>query len=768
MRIIPNHLRMSTPKAAAIIAAAATVFISSAISLAGPAPAAPSGAEVQRAIDSARRFLIAQIQKDGNSAGEIDPGNCRYGGKTALLVQALLWARTDPAKCPPLARGLDWLGKAKLTGTYAVALRASAWGLLNDPNSLPLLQKDAQWLIRAASDQGAYTYTSSDGQASQVWDNSNSQMALLGVSAAIQRGLEAPPAYLRLVERHWLDNQQPDGGWGYLTTARMLRAPVGGSRGRSYGSMTAAGLASLYVCFDSLHGEEFIRCDGPGDSPAVVKALDWLGRRFDARDNPAKGVEWYHYWLYCVARVGLASGHKYLGEHDWFAEGAAALLAGQNSDGSFGYGDRVAETAFALMFLIRGQSPVLVNKLQYPGRWNTRPRDAANLAQWMGRQFERNMSWQIVTLDSPIEHWHEAPVLYISGAGPVEIDSRRAEKLRQYVQQGGTLLSEAACNSGDFTIDMGKLYAKIFPDHPLIRLPAAHQVYSSYFQPKTDAALFGVTNGVRLLAVHAKELSLGLQMGPRDTNLPTYQLAANIWAQATDRTIVHPRDAVSWPQADKTEPVATLRVARLRHNGNCDPEPLAWPRFAIRVNNRFHVRLDVSAPMTVADLDANAWPIAHITGTDPFELSQRDQAALRKFFAGGGTLLADAAGGNDLFLRSFEKQVFPLAGGDKAGRLAQDNPLFTAGPYNLAKVQYRTEYAQTLGESEKTRPHLQAVLKSDRPVILLSEQDITTGLLGIPVYRLKGYSPDSAEQLMTNILFQTGGVKARASLANDK
>jgi hypothetical protein len=752
---------MSVPEAAAIIAAAATVFISSAACLAEPAPAAPSGADVQRAIDSARRFLIEQIRKDGNSAGETDANNCRYGGKTALLAQALLWARTDPAKCPPLARCLDWLAGAKLTGTYAVALRACAWGLLGDPNSLPLLRQDAQWLVRAANDQGAYTYTSSNGQAAQVWDNSNSQMALLGVSAAIRRGLEAPPAYLRLVRQHWLDNQQPDGGWGYLTTARMLQAPAGGSRSRSYGSMTAAGLASLYVCFDSLHGEDFVRCAADGESPASVKAIEWLARNFNARENPAKGVEWYHYWLYCVARVGLASGHKYLGQHDWFAEGAAALLEGRNSDGSFGYGDRVAETAFALMFLIRGQSPVLVNKLRYPGQWNPRPRDAANLAQWMTMQFERNMNWQIVTLDSPIEHWHEAPVLYISGAGPVDIDTRCAEKLRQYVRQGGTLLSEAACNSGDFTIDMGRLYARIFPDRPLIRLPAAHQVYSSYFHPKAETPLFAVTNGVRLLAVHApNELSLGLQLGPRDTNLPTYQLAANIWALATDRSIIHPRDAQWWPRADKTEPVATIRLARLRHNGNFDPEPLAWQRFAIRLNNRFHVRLDVSAPMTIAELDANAWPIAHMTGTDPFELTDRDQAALRKFFEGGGTLVADAAGGNELFLRSFEKQVLPLAAGDKTGRLAQDNPIYAAGPYNLTKVLYRTEYAQTLGESEKTRPQLRAVLKNDRPVILLSEQDITTGLLGIPIYRLKGYSPDSAEQLMTNVLFQTAGVKA--------
>ena len=487
---------MASPRAReALIAAACAVLALACVPRQAPGAAEPSSENVQRAIAAAERFLIAQIQDDGRSAGETDPTNCRYGGKTALLVQAALWARADASTGPQLARAIDWLGKARLTGTYPVALRASAWGLLKDPNTLPLLRKDAQWLIRAANSGGAYTYTSSDGQASETWDNSNSQLALLGVSAAIGRDVEIPLAYLRMVERHWLAQQQPDGGWSYLTTARMPHP-------RTYGSMTAAGLASLYICFDNLHAEQFLRCVAPGDSPAAVKALDWLGKRFDARENPAKGVEWYYYWLYCVARVGLASGHKYLGDHDWFAEGAAALVSRQNSDGSFGYGDRVAETAFALMFLIRGRSPVLVNKLQYPGRWNPRPRDAANLTRWMGRQFEGTMTWQIVTLDSPSEHWHEAPVLYISGAGPVDIDKAHIPKFRQYALTGGLLLSEAACNSGDFTIDMGKLYAKLFPKYPLIRLPAGHGVYSAHFQPKADAALYGVTNGVRLLGVH--------------------------------------------------------------------------------------------------------------------------------------------------------------------------------------------------------------------------------------------------------------------------
>ena len=312
---------------------------------------------------------------------------------------------------------------------------------------------------------------------------------------------------------------------------------------------------------------------------------------------------------------------------------------------------------------------------------------------------------------------------------------------------------------------MGKLYAKMFPNYPLIRLPASHKLYSAYFPLGKDAApLFAVTNGVRLLAVHSpKELSLSLQMGPRDAQMPTYQLTANIWACATDRNMVRPRGEQAWPAEDKTPPRATIRVARLAHKANCDPEPLAWQRFARRVKQRFNVRIDVSPLLAITDLDPNAWPVAHMTGTDLLQLTDADKASLRKYLAGGGTLVADAAGGSSLFTKSFAEQVFPLANGDRTGRLAQENPITQAGPYKLDKVQYRSEYAQTLGDSEKTRPNLQAVLKGDRPVIIFSEPDITTGLLGIPVYALKGYTPESAERVMTDILFYVGGVRTAAN-----
>jgi len=716
---------------------------------AGPAE---TSTRVDRSVAAAKAFLLSRIDEKGLAAGEAPPNDVRFGGKTALCAQALLTAGVKPDESPALKRALRWLAGAKLTGTYAVAMRTVAWSLLRDPAAMAPLRQDTKWLVAAMNDKGGYTYSSANGQATEAQDNSNAQLALLGVWAGARRGVEVPLAFWRRAERHWLDSQQFDGGWGYRVDPRTLRC-------RTYGSMTAAGLASLYICFDSLRHEQFVRCAAAGNTEAIDKALAWLGEQFVADENPRKGPEWYYYWLHCVSRVGRASGHKYFARHDWHAEGRRALLSRQDPDGAWGYGDRVVETSFALIFLARGRGPVLVNKLRYGGKWNARPRDAANLSRWISREFERPVGWQIVHLDSPLADWHEAPILYLSGAGPVEMTADALGRLRTFVLRGGTILSEAACNNGDFSLDMGKVYRRLFPEYPLIRLPAEHPVYTAYFQPETDAGLSGVTNGVRLLALHApRELSLALQRGARQTSLPTYQLLANVFLYATDRGELPPRGTTHWPEAGDGEVRATVRVARLKHNGNCDPEPRAWRRLAIRTANRHRVTLDVTEPMHMTKLDATQWPLAHMTGTDPFELSAAEAKALKDYFNAGGILLVDAAGGSRIFNETVERLIYPLAGQARARELAQGHPIYTRGPYDLTKASYRREYALTLAEADRTRPRLRTILRGGRPVLLHSREDVTTGLLGIPVYKLKGYSRVTAEQLMTNLVFYAGKV----------
>ena len=53
------------------------------------------------------------------------------------------------------------------------------------------------------------------------------------------------------------------------------------------------------------------------------------------------------------------------------------------------------------------------------------------------------------------------------------------------------------------------------------------------------------------------------------------------------------------------------------------------------------------------------------------------------------------------------------------------------------------------------------VLRGERLAVIHSREDLTYGLLGVPGFKLVGYTPDTAEKLMTNILFHAAGIPAR-------
>ncbi|MEI7836677.1 MAG: hypothetical protein WCK05_09740, partial [Planctomycetota bacterium] len=258
----------------------------------------PSGLEA--AAEAAAAFLKARLGPDGMAAGEYPKDNPRYGGRTGLCAYALLSARV-PGNDPALGRSLAWLRGAKLQGTYATAMRAGALATLNNKLDRPLLATDAKWLVEAARKDGSYTYTPPGSADAGVYDNSNSQMAVLGVWEAWRRGVEVPAGYWRNVETHWRTAQQADGGWGYF-------APPPGLRGNSYGSMTAAGLATLFICQDALYRDRFMLCRDQELYQPISRGMEWLAKRFDVAGNPGKGVEWQQYWLYSLERAALASG----------------------------------------------------------------------------------------------------------------------------------------------------------------------------------------------------------------------------------------------------------------------------------------------------------------------------------------------------------------------------------------------------------------------------------------------------------------------------
>jgi len=710
--------------------------------------AGPEESAIQLSIDRARAYLWSKWS-DGHwpeppaaeAGGAAGPREVNRGGKTALCAYALLSAG-EKAQDSRMRQTLAWLAATPMNGTYARALRAHVWSVLGPQSPYRArLDEDVKWLLEAADRRARYDYTGPGRAEAGRYDNSNTHLAVLGVWAGLQGGVQVPAEYWRLVRRHWTADQNLDGGWSYAQ-----------GRPRSYGSMTAAGLGALFICLDALGGADALPMDSP-HSP-IARGMQWLEENFSLARNPGKGQNHYFYYLYALQRVGLASGYRSFAGKNWYALGARELLARQLSGG--GWGDPV-ETSFALLFLSHGRRPVMFQKLQYPGTWNSRPRDLANLTRWASRTFERHLNWQIARLDSPISAWHDAPVLYVSGRSAPRFTQEHLAKLRRFVREGGLIFSEAAGSRAAFNLGMQKAYAWMFPQYPLKRLPDDHPLFSRQLQFQIGAGkhLAGVSNGVRLLAIHAPaELSAAWQGNDTAAGADSFRLAANVYLYATGKDIPPRRGRSLWPRREGPQPGRRVTVARIKHEGNWDPEPLAWKRFAILMGNAQGLGVDFRA-VEAAGLDAAQCPLAVLSGTDRLELTDGQVGALRDYLTAGGTLLLEAAGGSRAFAAAAEGQLRRLLPEAPYGIVSDTHPLYRSAGPAIERVDYRRGTRTPAGQAHA--PRLRGATLNGRLAVLFSPDDLTAGLLGCPCWAVSGYEPDSAFALMRNILLYAAG-----------
>ncbi len=703
-----------------------------------PGPAASAQA--------ARTYLLSTLPEHGGPCkGEFPAANVRHGGKTALCCYALLRSGLDPQKGDRLDRAIRWVAAAEMKGTYAVAMRICALTAADAKAYRKQIARDVAWLARAADAQGRYTYGPQPDPPVR-YDNSNTQMAVLAAARAAEAGQQMPATWWRRIEQHFQAQQQADGGWGYWI-------PPGRVRTRSYGSMTAAGFSSLYLAWLQLHEEQFVACRPTERAGAIDRGLAWLDKHFDPRTNPGKVLEWYYYWLWSVQRVAAVTGRKRFGGTDWFAAAADRLGDLQRRDGRFGYDDGVAETALALLFLSHGRRPVGLSKLQWPGRWNGRPRDAAGIVRYLDEAFENPVRWQVISAEADWDDFNDAPLLYISGAGPIQLTDKHLARLRRFVQAGGMILSEAAGNNGDFTVDIQRLYQRMGPEMTFRRVGPDDPLLKAQYR-LDDPGLFGLHNGVRWVALHSpREISLALHRYDRQDAEERFRLLANCYLYAAGFGPPAPLDLPEpAPFTAARPPAATVKIARIRHGGNWDPEPAAWSRLARLLAAVDRVRLDVQA-VRIDKLDAREHPIGVMTGTGRLNLSEQQLAALRAWLAAGATLLIDAAGGDQTFADDVRKTLLALPAGGRSYRVQPGHAVYRAGPARIDEVTYRRAIGQGLGADRKGPPRLLAVRAGGRDVIYFSPDDWTAGLVGSPSLAVRGYSIDDARRLVRSVLY---------------
>lgn len=740
--------------------------------------------DVQRSINGGVQYLRSTQSENGSWPAY----QGQTGGLSSLCTLALLNCGL-PADDPTIKKALRYLRGLTPDRTYSVSLQTLVFCQLGAASDIGAITRNVRWLESAQSNRGGWAYgTNSAGP-----DPSNTQFALLALGAAQDRGIRVDPAVFQKSQTYWLQSQKNDGGWSYQS-------------GFSRGSMTCAGIASLIICEGRIgRGDaqivdgRIICCGGASEeSEPIEEGLAWLGNRFSVNTHPgASGTASLFYYLYAMERVGRMTGHRLIGGHDWYREGAEFLIGIQDPfqnrwrGNGFGETDPNITTSLALLFLSKGKRQVVVGRLQYvnqgaaqpPGDWQRHRGGLQQLVRHVERAWGRDLTWQTLRLeDASTADLLQTPVLIISGSEALQLSPDRSAVLKDYLDNGGCILFEA--NAGDGCGDAGpfersvqKLCQEWFPSSRLEKLPPEHPVWSAEgrVQPShlgNDFWLYGVQACCRTAVMYSpKSLACRWELSdPSEQRMATpavirketaaaVQLGQNIIAYATGRDLKDKLDtrSILVTDFDAANQRGVLRIPKLAAATDSQEANRALPNLTTMLRDKFSVR--VMPVETEVPLDAealSAFPIVWFHGRTDFVWSDSDRQELRKYIDNGGVVLADSICGSEAFAKAFRREWKAAIPESPLESMPPDHPAMTAQfGYDLSNVTLRKPSAGAKGitiSKRKTSPAIEFAMHKGLVAAYLSPYDLSCALESSNSIQCPGYDTTDAAKIGINLI----------------
>ncbi len=770
-----------------------------------PAGAGVSADQVRRAIERGGRYIESQQESDGSWPER--PGF--DGGSTALATLTLLNCGAKPED-PNVRKSLDYLRRLLPDRTYVTALQTMVFALAEPERSKELIRRNVRALEKTqivhAARRGAWAYPAGLG------DNSNSQFALLALHEAERIGVEADRRTWQLAKTYWEDCQNPDGSWGYYKGAPGT------------GSMTCAGIASLIIASGVLDrgdaravGNRIECCESRGpEADAVERGVGWLTQHFSVQRNPGREPPqlWLLYYLYGMERVGRLTARRFIGQHDWYREGADHLLAlkGDLADTwklapdpearpapvflrRPDESDDLIATCFALLFLSKGRRPVLLAKLKHGDNvdWNHHRSDVAYLTRHVESKWKRELTWQVFDLDAAtVDDLVQSPVLYLCGKNSPLPSGRPAQdelarRLRDYLDRGGFLLAEAYCGGAAFDLGFRQLMKLAFPEpeYELHLLPPEHPIWRAEerIPPEHIRPLYGIEFGCRTSVVYSPvdvkghaytSLSCLWELShpgrDRETSKPVQAkidaalaIGLNLMSYATDRQVKHKDEIPSFIQQripDTTPRRGQIYVANVRHPGGCSAAPRALVNLLEAGTKELGLHL-VPEERRVALVDDELFDyhLIFMHGRTAFRLTDLERSRLKLYLKRGGILFADSICSSPTFTVSFRKEIATIFPGRSLEPIPADDPLLTTvyGGFDLPTVN-RRDWERPGGNAppreilRSVAPELESMTIDGRHSVIFSPYDLSCALDNGKSTDCQGYLADDAAKIGLNVL----------------
>jgi hypothetical protein len=681
------------------------------------------------------------------------------GGQTALVTLALLNCGVKPDD-PVLEKPLKYLKDLPPSKTYVVALTNLVFAETRDKKYLPKIQANADWLIENATgwNKGKGTLQGWSYPQNQIADNSNTQYALLGLYAAKQAGATIDQKVWEAIQDYYIRTQRggdKPGYWTYYNERDNMPSI----------SMTVAGVCGLLIAGMGLDKSEqdldpvtgvAKSCGVYNENSAVAKGMNWIAENFTFSSPKSTS-----YNIYGMERLGRLSGQRFIGLHDWYREGCDKLVGMQDTNGSILAGGKsidghaLISTSFALLFLSKGRTPVLISKFAWgeitdagkgfvevspPGaqapqgnaNWNRKHNDTRHMVEFCSKELFDNMplSWQVYDarrrdfsndgaggksgkekiLDE-VGLLLQSPVLYINGHGPLRLTAAQEEILKTYVEEGGFIVGEACCGDPVFAKSFEAVMKRLFPDNKFEPIPAEHIILKILpgVRPTDFPDLKILNRGCRTVAVFSPSPLAGFweeaKYMPKDSVRPqnrgekAFCLIRNIVAYATGLEPPKPKltkTKLEVASAEDTPTRGKFKALQLQL-GEYPPAPDALRNLMGYL--RDNARLDVANNTAVLKPydDIAGFKFMYMHGRQPLEWAEPHIESVKSNLQTGALLLADAACGGYEQWKAYDKSFRELC-----AKMFPDNKLVLIQETEDGKEDQLFKIAREAGINLKT------------------------------------------------------------------